>query len=78
MDTRLSGDLPGWTEAQIADFAARAGLTHVTEEVIARLKMNADKVSAVGLATPRMAREDQEPALRMVWPVPGDMPEESK
>jgi hypothetical protein len=66
-------DIPLWTDPEIATFCARIGLTGLEPEGMARLRKNADKVAATGRALPRMARKEDEPANRALFPSDGTM-----
>lgn len=66
-------DAPLWSDEEISLYCARIGLGGLDAAGMARLRENADKVSATGRALPRMTRKDDEPAVRLLVPVDGAM-----
>jgi hypothetical protein len=55
-------DSPAWTLDEIKTYAKRHGLTTIEPEHLERMVELANRVSAAGIAIPRMAKKSDEPA----------------
>lgn len=64
-------DAPLWSDDEISLYCARIGLSGLDAAGMARLRENAEKVSAAGRTLPRMTRKDDEPAVRTLIPFDG-------
>jgi len=62
-------DNPAWTLDEVKAYAERHGLTTMQPEHLARMVELANRVSATGVAIPRMAKKSDEPASTFRQPL---------
>ena len=62
-------DTPAWTLEDIKAYAVRYGLTTMRPEHLERMVELANRVTAAGIAIPRMDRKSHEPASTFRLPL---------